>query len=288
MTGRWLERIGLAVLLFVLAGFPLLAGTDAGPSCADHGPTGRAVLVATEGDLLTIGNIRGRLLNAPTVPRDERLFASGQAVIDPRLTDEVYFILKPFPPEWLFGHGYIVMTFKPGGFIGPRGEQSEGLVVSFEAYRYPNQTIDFIWKGTHKVYPNIAVVSTWVDYSMLECGVDGRKLHAYHLRLTPEQKVAFTRTAVLEGTRDRPDDYYNTLSSSCVTHQVEMINSVLPPSQRLKLKLLGNHVVNPKASFPTILPKAYMKLGVFDPAPVTIDRSNYIIPLGKLCPQTKK
>lgn len=208
--------------------------------------------VSVDGDgVYTVANVRWGF--------DERKDEQGRNLpkwrtvkIDPRGAVRAYFALKLFAPEWLAAHGLLIYKFDPKSpVVTEHGETSKGFAVSVEAYLKEGQKYDLM-KGLKKSWPNVWQLSSLEDYVQL-CALAGQRMIIYELELTPDQVRRMLALSLEESFKDHAKDYYNTLSNSCFTNQIKMINAVIPEGRRIRDYLIPKVVINPFASLPRTL-----------------------------------
>lgn len=190
---------------------------------------------------------------------DERKDEQGRNIpkwrtvkVDPRGAVRAYFALKLFAPEWLAAHGLIIYKFDADRpVVTEHGETSKGFSVSVEAYLKEGQKYDLL-KGMKKSWPNVWQLSSLEDY-IQHCALSGQRMLLYELELTPEQVRKMLVLSLEESFKDHIQDYYHTLSNSCFTNQIKMINAVIPEKRRIRDYLIPKVLINPLASLPRTL-----------------------------------
>lgn len=182
-------------------------------------------------------------------------------VIKPELVDRVYFIKKPFNPEWLAAHALMLITFKPGGLMDAQGNQAKGLVLSIEAYLREGQNYS-LQAGLGNNFAIIWTLATWEAYVRKTCYDDNQRLIPYTVLLTTEQKQQLVKEVVTQATVNREGEYYNTITNNCTNNLVILLNRVIGAERAINLWRLPNLVYNFKATMPTRTPAYLIKHGL--------------------------
>jgi len=285
---RFLKRFFCRAILVGCLVFPFWHTAEAKNTSSvvssDHGITVSPFLAKDENGLLTLGNVRWGLKtkNPRNVPNDLREYHWQNAVLNPEMVDEIYYISRPFKPEAIAAHVFMVFTFRSGGFTGEDGFRPEGLVISYEALRKPGDPFNMWHGGMQRAYGIGCIMATWEDFVAVDCDLIGNRYLPNRLILSHEQKVALTRASILAGTRNLAGQKYHTLENNCILNQLTQINGVLPPAKRLKQRVLNGRFINPLAPQPKFVPLFFIRKGIFEARNVVIDVSNYFVPLNKL------
>lgn len=284
--------LSLVILLAFGAASPVLGQkgqmAPGGRITSDHGYVERAHLVRDTGDALQIGNIRWGVMgkNPTQTPPEEHEFNWNTATVRPALVDQMFFLVKPFRPKIVAGHGYVVMLFRQGGFVDAHGNEPEGLVISYEIFKKPGmkvKDIDFVYKATHDYYEVAPVLATWEDYIMADCELGGHEILPFRIHLTQAQMQQFARTMLLAAANNAPgQEFYHTLRNSCVTKQVHGLNAVLPPEKQINITLGQTKILNVNGFVPKRIAKTFVKHGVMTGCEPSITRKNFFVPLRKL------
>ncbi len=214
-------------------------------------------LAGTRADGFTVGNVRWSVLGE----KGKIISDWRNTIIKPDLVDRVYFIKKPFNPEWLAAHALMMVTFKPGGLVDAQGNQAKGLVLSIEAYLREGQNYS-LQAGLGRNFSIIWSMTTWEAYVRKTCLEDSQRLIAYPVLLSAEQKQALVKEIVAQGTVNREGEFYNTLTNNCTNNLVILLNRVIGPDRAINLWRLPNLVYNFKATMPTRTPAYLIKHGL--------------------------
>lgn len=254
---------------------------------SDHGIVQYARLINRTANSFTISNIRWGIKskNPKQMSVEERDYYWQTAKIRTDMVDQVYYMIKPFFPKIIAGHGYTLITFKPGGFVGPDNSRPEGLAVSYEIFKEQGQRlkdIDFVHKGTHDFYGIGAVLATWENYAAVDCDLNGHELTPYRINFSAEQKSQFLTLLLEDALKDRSKEFYHTIRNSCVTNQVRVINEVIPESKRIKTNIGSSKILNPAGFVPRKIAKTYAKIGIMTEMKPVINNKNYFAPVKQL------
>lgn len=197
----------------------------------------------------------------PDKVRNNENFRYLKTTIDSSKVDRAYFVLKPFPPEWIAAHSLLFFTFKPGGMVNEAGEEAIGLFLSIEAYQRTNQSYS-LSEGFKNTFGVSWILATYEDYTTQSCEVQKEELYFYPLRLTQSQTNALLAETVLQATANRSGEYYHTVTNNCTNNLIVLINRVLPQKQRINLWWIPSMVYNMRATTPVIVPKMLKKKGL--------------------------
>ncbi|MBU1107471.1 MAG: DUF4105 domain-containing protein [Candidatus Riflebacteria bacterium] len=280
---KWLNFLACSVVIFSCMTCNLLAaeaGNPATQKTADHGIVRYAHLINKTENSYTIENIRWGIKshNPKTITVEERDYFWKKATIRTDMVDQVYYVVKPFFPKIIAGHGYTLMTFKAGGFVGPDNSHPEGLAISYEIFKDQGMTlkdIDFVRKGTHDFYGIGAVMAIWEDYVAVDCELNNRELTVYRINFSPEQKSLFAKLIIEDALKDRRKEFYHTIRNSCVTNQVRVINEVIPEADRIKTNIGHSKILNPAGFVPRKIAQNYAKKGIMTKMSPVITNKNY-------------
>ncbi len=210
----------------------------------------------------------------PGKERNNGNFRFVKATIDTSKVDRAYFVLKPFPPEWIAAHALMLFTFRKGGMVNENGEESVGMFLSIEAYQRTNQNYS-LKDGLKNTFGSSWILGTWDDYTTQSCDVQKERLFLYPLKLTQSQIGALAAESILQATVNRQGEYYNTVTNNCTNNLIVLLNRVLPESQRINLWWIPSMVYNMKATMPIAVPKMLMKRGLMaEPLP-EVNASNF-------------
>jgi len=238
------------------------------------------VLIDQHNGLFTVDSVRwGFKVNDHKVITE---YFWKRAKIDPTLVDQVYFIKKPFAPEWIAAHSCLLFTFKPGGLVNAEGKQAKGLLLSVEAHLTKTQKYD-LKEGLKRKFGAIWLLITWEDYAAEACDAQARgagKMFLYPSKLTAAQKQEMLREAIRQATIDRSGEFYHTTRNNCTNTLVMLFNHVI--EKKIPLWTIPGLIYNLKATMPVWVPDTLRKRGlVGDPLP-EINNSNYFVEIEKI------
>jgi len=154
------------------------------------------------------------------------------ALIDPSKVKDIYLTIEPFPPEMVAAHGLAVMEFHEP-IQSSDGEKDKRLVLSVEAKVGEGDNYDLI-KGLSKNFGMAYQLGSFSDQVQKVARQQGHRLLLHKLDLTQEAKVKFVQDALAAALKDRCGEWYNTITNSCFTAQVDLMNGVLPPEKQLR------------------------------------------------------
>ena len=254
---------------------------------SDHGIAKRAFLQKKNGEIYQAGNIRWGIKskNIDKIAVEKREYFWKNASINPNLVDQIFFVLKPFKPKFIAGHGYALITFKDGGFHDNKGFKPEGLVISYEIFKkfgVALKDLDFVHDATHNAYNIAPILATWEDFAAVDCDLAKDKLILYKLLFSQPQKVQFVKNILDASLNHNKNEFYHTLKNSCVTKQLSFINSVLPKKKQISPRILGGKLLNLNGFLPRRIPATYVRKGVMKKIKTRITEKNYFVPLEKL------
>ncbi|MFZ2961411.1 MAG: DUF4105 domain-containing protein [Candidatus Ozemobacteraceae bacterium] len=197
------------------------------------------------------------------------------ATIKPDLVENIYFVKKPFPPEWIAAHAFLIFTFKPGGLVDSRDRSSNALVLSVEAYQRTDQNFD-LKAGLKKTFAVSWILATWQNYLDQSCKYDKEKMIPYRSTLSEPQKAAMVREALEQATVNRAGEFYHTVLNNCTNNLVVLFNHVLPKDKQIRMWLLPSFIYNFRATMPVLVPNMLIKNGLLEKALPEINRANFV------------
>jgi Domain of unknown function (DUF4105) len=155
------------------------------------------------------------------------------ATIDASKVKNVYLAIEPFAPEVVAGHGLMVFEMeKDGAVAGPDGKTDYGFAVSVEA-RKPVGTEYGLMKGMKKSFGMIYQLGSLSDQLQKVTRQRGHKLVLHRIDLNDEQKKEMAHNALDASVEDRLGEWYHTLTNSCFTASVDLVNGVVPDKQKM-------------------------------------------------------
>ncbi|MBF0409380.1 MAG: DUF4105 domain-containing protein [Candidatus Riflebacteria bacterium] len=195
--------------------------------------------------------------------------------IDPNMVEEIYFVKKPFAPEWIAAHSLFFFKMKDGGVVNSKGEKSNGLALTIEAYQRTDQQFD-LFKGIQKQFGISWILTTWKCYLEDSCLYTDYKLIKYPIILNQSQKVSLLKESLDQAAVDRSGEYYHTITNNCTNNLIVLLNRVLESGKKIRMWWIPSIVYNFRATTPVIVADMLKKKGYFgSPLPV-IDKTNYL------------
>lgn len=228
-------------------------------------------LIAQNAPMYKVKDVRWGYI--PNQPRTNENFRYLNTIIDTSKVDRAFFVLKPFPPEWIAAHSLLFFSFRKGGVVNEQGEESAGLFLSIEAYQRTNQSYS-LTEGLKKAFGVSWILATWEDYTAQSCEVQQERLFMYPLKLSQGQLSALAAECILQATQNRAGEYYHTVTNNCTNNLIVLLNRVLPEPQRINLWWIPSMVYNMRATTPVVVPKMLMKRGLLDEALPEVNAAN--------------
>ncbi|HOY66026.1 MAG TPA: DUF4105 domain-containing protein [Candidatus Ozemobacteraceae bacterium] len=235
-------------------------------------------LIGRKGDTFQVANVRWDIAPGGTGKADEEpAYGWRTATIRPDRVKNVYFVKKPFPPEWIAAHSLMVFTFDKGGMVDETGRESSGLVLTIEAYQRTNQKYGLV-EGMKRRFGVVWLLTTWDNYLEQSCHYGKGKLHLYPVRLTGDQKKQLAREAIEQAVVNREGEFYHTITNNCTNNLVILLNRVLEPARRIKLWALPSFIYNFRATMPVWVPPMLTKRGLLGPELPVVDTTTWKAP----------
>lgn len=234
-----------------------------------------AKLITDAPAAMTVGNVRWLYNQNP----QEGAFDWTTAVIKPELVKEVYFVKKPFAPEWIAAHSLLAFTFEKGGLTDANGNESTALVLTIEAFLREGQIYD-LKAGLKDNFGIVWLLTSWEDYAARTALVDKARLIPYAVKnLTHQQKADMIRESVRLAAVNREGEYYHTITNNCTNNLLIVINRVLPENRRIRMWTIPYLAYNVRATMPVMVPKYLQGKGLLGPELGVINDTNYQLPL---------
>jgi len=234
-----------------------------------------ALVLADTPEALTVANVRWQY---NPYPQDDK-FDWATATIKPELVKEVYFVKKPFAPEWIAAHSLLAFTFEKGGLTDANGNESQALVLTIEAFLREGQTYD-LKEGLKNKFGIVWLLTTWEDYVTRTALVDQARLIPYAVKnLSHAQKADMVREGVRLAGIDREGEYYHTITNNCTNNLLIVMNRVLPENRRIRMWTIPYLAYNVRATMPVMVPKYLQGKGLLGPELGVINDTNYKQPL---------
>lgn len=193
---------------------------------------------------------------------------------------DVYFVKKPFTPEFIAAHSMLLFKFEKGGVINDMGEETDSFVLSIEAYLREGQSYSLV-DGMRNKFNIIWLFATWKDYSYrtMLYDMDSRSLILYSVNLSLFQKKELLEYALVQASVNREGEYYNTITNNCTNNLVILINKTLPENKRIKLWEIPYLVYNVRATMPNLVVDYLKGKGILGGEFKKITLQNYTDPL---------
>lgn len=190
-----------------------------------------STLVKREGSKYTLSNFRwgfnetGEFEN--WTPR------TSDTTIDASKVKDVYLCLEPFAPEVVAGHGLLMFEMNEDGAVtSADGQKDVGFCLSIEARRPVGQKYGLM-TGMKKNFGMIYQMGSLSDRIQKATRGGGQKFVMHRLNLNDEQKQKLVNDGLQAATEDRLGEWYHTLTNSCYTGDIDLINNVVPDSQKM-------------------------------------------------------
>ncbi len=206
-------------------------------------------------------------------PSDQK-FDWTTAKIRPELVKKVYFVKKPFPPEWLAAHSLFVFTFEDGGLTDANGNQASGLALTIEAFLREGEVYD-LKTGLKDRFGIVWLLTTWEDYAARTALIDKARLIPYEVKFSRAQTAEMLREALRLSSVNREGEFYHTVTNNCTNNLLILMNRVLPERQQIRMWTIPYMVYNVRATMPVVVPGYLQGKGLLGSELGTIDSSNY-------------
>jgi hypothetical protein len=179
--------------------------------------------------------------------------------IRPELIDKAYFVIKPFPPEWIAAHSLMLFTFKKGGMVDEQGNESRGLVLTIEAHQRKDQKYS-LQDGMKKAFGIIWLLTTWENYAAETCHFEKKKMIPYEIKFNNAQNQALLLEAIKQSVVNRSGEYYHTTRNNCTNNLVVLLDKIA--KTKIKFWAIPNMIYNVRATMPVMVPKYLQKKGL--------------------------
>ena len=217
----------------------------------------QAALLSERDGLLVMDNVRYMPGDRP----DAAKFDWTTASLKPELIKNVYFIKKPFAPELVAAHSFLVFTFEKGGYIDGNGKEPMGLALSIEGRTRVNQSFSPL-TGLMNKFGIIWQLSTWEEYAARTAYLEKGHLDPYPVLLSHDEKVRVLHESMRLAAVDREGEFYHTVTNNCTNNLLIILNRVLPENRRIKMWTIPYMVYNMRATMPLMVIKSLQKKGI--------------------------
>ena len=207
-------------------------------------------------------------------PVADGVFDWATATIRPDLVKNVYFVKKPFKPEWIAAHSFFVFTFEDGGIVDSAGRKTDALVLTIEAYLKEGQEYS-LTDGLKNKFSIVWLLATWEDYSARTANLEGQRLIPYPVQMAHAEKAALVRESLRQAAVNREGEYYNTITNNCTNNLVILMNRVLPEQKRVHLWSIPSLIYNFHATMPVWVPPYLQKKGLLGPELPQVDHASF-------------
>lgn len=188
-------------------------------------------LVKKDGSQYTVSNFRWGWKE--TGKPDDWAPFNENTTIDASKVKNVYMAIEPFAPEIVAGHGLMIFEMEDDGAVeGPDGRKDFGFAVSVEARKPLDKEYGLV-TGMKKNFGMIYQLGSLSDQLQKVTRQRGHKLVIHELVLDEKQKQELIHNALDASVEDRLGEWYHTLTNSCFTAAVDLVNDVVPDSQKM-------------------------------------------------------
>ncbi|MBI4352038.1 MAG: DUF4105 domain-containing protein [Elusimicrobia bacterium] len=234
----------------------------------------QARLLLDNGSDLVMGNVRELRGNLPLPDSFDWTTAS----MKPGLVKNVYFVKKPFAPEFLAAHSFFLFTFEKGGLTDGNGKEPAGLTLSIEARTRVGQSFSPL-TGLGNAFGIIWHLATWEDYAARTIHLEKGRLAPYPMKLSREEKVKVLRESMALAAVDREGEFYQTITNNCTNNLLIILNRVLPEDRRVKMWAIPYMIYNMRATMPLFVIKDLQQHGLLGVEALDINAATLNAPL---------
>ncbi len=217
----------------------------------------QALLLENKDGLITMGNVRTM---RSAVPQENSYDWTSMTMYPDRIKN-VYFVKKPFPPEFIAAHSFLVFTFEKGALKDADGNEPMALALSIEGRTRVGQSFSPL-TGLGKSFGIIWSLSTWEEYAARTVYHEKFRLIPYPVLLSHDQKAQLLREAMQLAAVDREGEFYNTVKNNCTNNLIILMNRVLPKERRIKMWTIPYMVYNVRATLPQFVIGNLQKRGL--------------------------
>lgn len=163
----------------------------------------------------------------------------------------VYFFLKPFPPEWLVAHAFLLFEFEDDSpMVASDGARSRGLILSVEPkYRFGRSY------GTPQTENPMYIVyqlSSREDYLQV-CSIEKTKaLFPFRLGFSRQQMSTLLANAIAASCNNvESANQYDLFKNNCINNLFDLFNTILSGEKKFR-KSFFKSLANPRVSTPQL------------------------------------
>lgn len=190
-------------------------------------------LLHRDGDKYTLSNFRWGFDESSSTNSTDWTPRTADTTIDASKVKDVYLALEPFAPEIVAGHGLLVFEMEDDGDVqSADGHKDFGFALSIEARRPQGMEYGLL-TGMKKSFGMIYQMGSLSDQLQKCTRQRSHKLVLHRLELDREQKMQLIHDGLNAAVEDRLGEWYHTLTNSCYTGDVDLINGVVPESQKM-------------------------------------------------------
>lgn len=225
-------------------------------------------LLKKEGSQYTVSNFRWGF---EEVGQADAWKPETQATtIDASKVKNVYMAIEPFAPEVVAGHGLMVFEMEDDNAVkGADGRSDYGFAVSVEARR-PVGTEYGLISGMKKNFGMIYQLGSLSDQIQKVTRQRGHKLVLHKVDLDSEQKQNLVKDALNASVEDRIGEWYHTLTNSCFTASVDMVNGVVADDEKMARWTKHLKFSRLNTSLPALAGATLRSKGLLAKEPITV------------------
>ncbi len=217
----------------------------------------QALLLENKAGELVIGNVRKSDAEVPPAGS----YDWTTMTVKPELIKNVYFIKKPFKPELVAAHSFLVFTFEKGGLKDAAGREPMALALSIEGKTRVGQSFSPL-TGLNNAFGINWSLSTWEEYAARTIYEEKGHLVPYPVLLSHAEKAALLTESMRQAAVDREGEFYNTIKNNCTNNLLILFNRVLPKERQIKMWTIPYMVYNVRATMPLMVIKNLQKRGL--------------------------
>jgi tetratricopeptide (TPR) repeat protein len=215
-------------------------------------------IIEKKGDILKVLNVRWGFEDFAQLTANKPVWRS--ASIDASKVTDVYFCLKPFPPEWLVAHAFLIFELEEKyPMTTTDGKASRGLILSVE----PKYRSGSSYGSPQLENPMYIVfqLSSREDYLGLSAVTKSKAIYPFRLKLDKNQKKELLKKAIEASWTNIPEtNTYSLLENNCINNLFMIINRILPDGKKYKKDL--EIAFNPNVSTPQLCVSALDSFGL--------------------------
>lgn len=217
----------------------------------------QALLLENKDGAITMGNVRTMRTAVPSPDS----YDWTNMTMNPEKIKNVYFVKKPFPPEFLAAHSFLVFTFEKGALSDAEGNEPMALALSIEGRTRTDQTFSPL-TGLGRSFGIIWSLSTWEEYAARTIHHEGFRLAPYPVLMSHDEKVRLLRESMELSAVDREGEFYHTIKNNCTNNLVILFNRVLPKERQIKMWTIPYMIYNFRATMPQMVINDFQKRGL--------------------------